>query len=347
MSVRLSTLPNIYNNSHERRGSIENKPKRKHFKSITSNEGNSKMSFNNLKKFKLKIKYSSGTKDGLTNGTVKINQDTILLKTNLNNKELFNIYAVLDGHGSEGHLISSLVKNCFSDYISNETNVETTMTNTDIISFIKDNDYSVLKKCFQNAEEKIAQSNIDANFSGSTAVLVVQVENSLFCANAGDSRAILYCKNGDIINLSHDHKPENPGEKERIIANGGRVEKFYEDGEYVGPYRVWYRTEGYPGLAMSRSLGDFVSKKVGCIYTPDIIEHTIDKNSLFLIIASDGIWEFLSNQDVCKMIKPYYMLKDTESASRVIIQEAAKQWKKECSSQDDISCIVVFFYQSY
>lgn len=39
-------------------------------------------------------------------------------------------------------------------------------------------------------------------------------------------------------------------------------------GESNGPYRVWLKNEGYPGLAMSRSIGDFVCESVGVISDP-------------------------------------------------------------------------------
>jgi serine/threonine protein phosphatase PrpC len=95
--------------------------------------------------------------------------------------------------------------------------------------------------------------------------------NELICANAGDSRAILvrkHEKNYEIIELSKDHKPCVPSEKERIVKMGGRIDTFKDDkGKPLGPERVWLPNQsnnkpysGIQGLAMSRSLGDNVSK---------------------------------------------------------------------------------------
>ena len=78
--------------------------------------------------------------------------------------------------------------------------------------------------------------------------------------------------------MSRDHKPELKDELERITANNGRVEKYTSIiqlfklnqgfGMNFGPYRVWLKTENFPGLAMSRSIGDFVASTVGVISEP-------------------------------------------------------------------------------
>lgn len=80
--------------------------------------------------------------------------------------------------------------------------------------------------------------------AGSTAVVVLVKDNMLYCANAGDSRAIASV-NGQVETLSVDHKPNNEAESKRIIEGGGWVE--------------FNRVNG--NLALSRALGDFVFKR--------------------------------------------------------------------------------------
>lgn len=277
-------------------------------------------------KLSYKLLNAAMSKAGNNGGVPKTNQDSYLCKVAGMKKEGFNLFAVMDGHGSHGHFISSSVKSLFQEYILKPTNYDLSPSLASLYQKIQEKDYALLKQCFQHCEASLAKSKYEVNFSGTTAVMVVQLDDILICANTGDSRAILYGTDG-IKNLSIDHKPDNDGEKQRILGAGGRVEKFKENNEYVGPYRVWLKYEDYPGLAMSRSLGDFVSKSVGCSCVPEIIETKITNNSQFLIIASDGIWEFLDNTAVCRIVEPYYKKNDPDSACSKLIQEAAKLWK--------------------
>ena len=116
-------------------------------------------------------------------------------------------------------------------------------------------------------EEALKDVKFDVNLSGTTANLVISIGNKVICANSGDSRSVFSGKGG-VKPLSNDHKPEKLEEKNRIIKSGGRVAPIKEYGRFVGPCRVWVKSGDYPGLAMSRSLGDFVSKTVGCTATP-------------------------------------------------------------------------------
>ena len=66
----------------------------------------------------------------------------------------------------------------------------------------------------------------------------------------------------------------------------------------MGPARVWIKDHDSPGLAMSRSLGDYVAQSVGVIPEPEIILYDIKIDDRVIIIASDGVWEFMSNEQV-------------------------------------------------
>lgn len=65
-------------------------------------------------------------------------------------------------------------------------------------------------------------------------------------------------------------------------------------------------SEDIPGLAMTRSMGDGVAHSVGVTADPEVMQFTLSTNDKFLVIASDGVWEFLSNEDVAKIVLPYY-----------------------------------------
>jgi serine/threonine protein phosphatase PrpC len=100
--------------------------------------------------------------------------------------------------------------------------------------------------------------------------------------------------------------------------------------------------EAYPGLAMSRSIGDLIASKVGVIAEPEIVEHTITSDDKYIVIASDGVWEFLDNEAIADIVDPYYNTKDPKGACEKIIQLSTEWWEKEDCVIDDITAIVVF-----
>ncbi|KAL3905300.1 MAG: hypothetical protein SGPRY_010961, partial [Prymnesium sp.] len=135
--------------------------------------------------------------------------------------------------------------------------------------------------------------------SGTTAVVAMLRSDQLFCANAGDSRATI-CRGGQGKAVTRDHKPDDPEEEARVVRAGGQC--------------TWGRvvaTDGKNMLACARSIGD--SKyKVGpphgdwsegpiCV-TPEVFQLTITSEDRFLIMASDGVWDVLSDQKVCDIV---------------------------------------------
>jgi serine/threonine protein phosphatase PrpC len=124
--------------------------------------------------------------------------------------------------------------------------------------------------------------------------------------------------------LSRDHKPNMQGENERIISMNGRVDYYKDmDGKRVGPARVYARDEDGPGLAMSRSLGDTVAERLGVISQPDVkvCKRQADKDRA-IVLCSDGVSEFLSNEKIGEIIFPFYAANDTEGACRKLVEEA-------------------------
>lgn len=93
---------------------------------------------------------------------------------------------------------------------------------------------------------------------------------------------------------------------------------------------------------MTRSFGDQVAARVGVNAVPELGELDLNKDDKFIVLASDGIWEFLKNIDVARIIYPFYLKKNAEGAAESLVREAFKRWKKEEDVIDDITCIVIF-----
>jgi len=286
------------------------------------------------------------------NGEQKINQDAYICETNVNNIKEFNMFGVLDGHGPQGHFVSELASHLIPTQIMNQPEIK---LNTDIeiiYNNLKDNDFDIIKQAFIYANDKLEIDNFDVNESGTTCVLIIQIGTHLICANVGDSRAIIAFdeENDNDLNflrtlpLSIDYKPEIPEEKARILMAGGVVDKIKDNtGLGVGPYRVFAPGKDYPGLAMSRSIGDLIGKKLGVIAEPGISEYIIDKNTKFVILCSDGVWEFLDNEMVKNVGKQFYLNSNAKELCQELISRSVIEWKTNDEITDDITAVVAFF----
>ena len=284
---------------------------------------------------KKNIKICSCTKAGLSGpGIIKPNQDSFFIKENfIQNSDSFFI-GVCDGHGQDGQIISNIVSNKLPNYI-------TSLSNEEIISNFK-----------KINSEIYSDSDINSNMSGTTVVALIITPDKLISINLGDSRLSLFKydeKNKKYFykNLSREHKPFELDESERILSQGGRLQKCYNEkiNKYYGPQRVWLKNEAQPGLAMTRSLGDKMAHNIGVIDEPEIKKFFFEGNEKFIIIASDGLWEFISGEECINLVKNFYEeKKDVKEATLELTKEAFNKWKRKEIVIDDITVIVIFFY---
>lgn len=95
---------------------------------------------------------------------------------------------------------------------------------------------------------------------------------------------------------------------------------------------------------MTRSLGDLVAKSVGVTYEPEIkVLNNLNKNDKFIVMASDGLWDRISNDEVTRLVaSPFYERGDAEGAISFLIKEASDRWTREQGMIDDITIILVF-----
>jgi len=150
----------------------------------------------------------------------------------------------------------------------------------------------------QKYEQAEKGADFVADNVGCTAICVLLREGDILAANAGDSRAVL-CRAGQAVELSHDHKPASEVEKARIEAAGGYLE------DTPGGARV------NGNLNLSRAIGDLEYKKrldlppeqqIICS-TPDVLTEQRTPEDEFLILACDGVWDVLTNQEACDFVR--------------------------------------------
>ena len=280
------------------------------------------------------MKINSCTLAGYSSpGMQKLNQDKFFIKKDfLDEPEQFFI-GVCDGHGMHGHFIS--------EYVSKFLPVNLTNISSD----------EYIKSAFLNIQKSLLTENvkIDSSLSGTTCVSVIISLEKIICVNLGDSRAILArYENGayNAINLSRDHKLTEPDEMKRVLNSGGIIKQYCDikTKEYTGPERVFLNNSEIPGLAMSRSIGDSIAHNIGVISEPEILRLNYNGNEKFIVIASDGIWEYIDSEECVKIIKDYYENNmDAVGGLNALVKEAFKRWKNENDNVDDITAIVIFF----
>lgn len=213
--------------------------------------------------------------------------------------------SVFDGHG--GKQCSNFLKRnlylFFQRSIGKHKKIKKSLINT----------YSLASKNFLNRNE----------ISGSTCntLVINKKSNNFFIANVGDSRAIVCYNNNKVKQISIDHKPDDRKEKARIKKQGGFVEGHRVDGI----------------LAMSRSIGD---RKIAhhLSSTPDIFEGSM-KNIKYIVQASDGLFDVMSNSEICKFINSALERKVSKKQIPILLVKHSIQNRK---SQDNVSVIITY-----
>ncbi|MCL7037116.1 hypothetical protein MKW94_003533 [Papaver nudicaule] len=248
----------------------------------------------------------------------KENQDCFCIKTDIQGNPNLHFFGVFDGHGQNG---------------------------TECSNFVRD-----------RLRITLHESEIDDTMSGTTAITVLVNGDTLIVANVGDSRAVIAVKSDNRVvaeDLSIDQTPFRNDEYERVKLCGARVLTVdqvegvtdpsiqnWGDEENDGgdPPRLWVQDGLYPGTAFSRSLGDSTAEKIGVIADPEISMVKLTPNHMFFVIASDGVFEFLSSQAVVNAVIRYT---DPRDACAAITGESYRLWLEHENRTDDITIIVV------
>ncbi|XP_050265543.1 probable protein phosphatase 2C 75 [Quercus robur] len=226
-------------------------------------------------------------------------QESFCDQTDIAGGKPLHFFAVYDGHG--GSHVSTLCKNLMHQIIAEELkNMWCTRGSKDewadlVRAAIEKSffrmDYVALNLCICGKKGPYCRyccKPQEYAMVGSTAAVAILTPNRIVVANCGDSRAVL-CRAGKPIPLSVDHKPNRPEELVRIKNAGGHI--VYRDG---------FRVNGI--LDMSRSLGDLFLKTI-ITSKPSTSITKRDPEDECLIIATDGIWDAISNDLACQVVR--------------------------------------------
>ncbi|KAL5730156.1 hypothetical protein ACHQM5_003014 [Ranunculus cassubicifolius] len=296
-------------------------------------------------------------------GRKGINQDAMVVWEEFDSEEAI-FCGVFDGHGPYGHLVARKVRDslpmkllsflqasesgkngprtgCFSrkkteDVEDSEQGIS---IEDQLGSMWRD---SFLKSYKAMDKELRSHPTLDCFCSGSTAVTIVKQGDNLFMGNIGDSRAILGSKDSSnamiAVQLTVDLKPDLPREAERIKRCRGRVFALQDEPEVP---RVWLPFDDAPGLAMARAFGDFCLKDYGVISIPEFTHRVLTERDQFIVIASDGVWDVLENEEVVEIVSS---APTRSSAARLLVDAAAREWKHKypTSKMDDCAVVCMF-----
>ncbi|KAK9292435.1 hypothetical protein L1049_020406 [Liquidambar formosana] len=307
------------------------------------------------------------------------NQDAMIVWENFGSRMDTVFCGVFDGHGPYGHMVAKRVRdslplklsahwevNINSEDVLKEISLNTTGSmnseDTSVIAHDEESRASIdleetekqpeifqtLKESFLKAfkvmdRELRMHKNIDCFCSGTTAVTIVKQGQDLVIGNVGDSRAVLGTRDEDdsliAVQLTVDLKPNLPAEAERIRKCRGRVFALHDEPEVA---RVWLPNNDSPGLAMARAFGDFCLKDFGLISVPEISYRRLTERDEFIVLATDGIWDVLSNKEVVDIVAS---APARCSAARALVESAVRAWrfKYPTSKVDDCAVVCLFF----
>ena len=256
---------------------------------------------------------------------IMLDGDTILL-------------GVFDGHGPCGHLMSDFVHTDLPKLVIGSETIESDPIES-------------LKASFPQTHERLksfchdSNGEADCSTSGTTASIVLIKNLKVYVAHVGDSRIVMAKKTEnryEAVQLTEDHKPTLPDEKLRIENAGGEVKKL----PYDIPYRVFVKGTEDPGLSMSRSIGDTMSQSIGVTCEPDVKEVPISDSEEFILICSDGVWEFIKNEEAVELVGKFTKATAKQGAEK-LAQLAWMRWlHNEGEVVDDITVIVSFIPKS-
>ena len=285
----------------------------------------------------------------------KINQDRVFITPKVCESSTSWLLAVYDGNGPSGHKVAQQAGAGIVQCIEGHPQ-QVSDKGSDVAK--------VLKEAFVETDRNVCKLMM-ASRSGTTAtVVVVQDLTTLHVANVGDSHAVLGKLAGDkwvATKLTSDHSPLDPEEKARIEGAGGFVfneeqygaARVYDSPDPIAQMAAMGAVGGavaigadsvappWPGLAMSRCIGHTGVNSIGIIAEPSVSTYNLVDDDKVLIIASDGVWDYIDMEKACQLAMAY--APDAHSACKAIVETASQLWVEDDPTyRDDISCVVVY-----
>jgi len=249
----------------------------------------------------------------------------------------WELFIIADGHGIGGEWPATKVIEVLPNVLQGDSCTKM-LQNEEVSAAL----LSAFEKTQQFLEEESPKAGVMLEMAGCAVVCAMRHPNRnfLWVASAGDSRAMLIAHGSGVIQQTNDHKPSVAEERKRIEENGGEIIS-----ENVETARVFVRGEAYPGLAMTRSLGDTIVKDFGVISEPEVVKWHLDgRPGLMLVAATDGLWDFLENDVIATHILGGIQAgRTTQKIAEELLSFSRSAWQQQTDGQyvDDITILLV------
>jgi protein phosphatase 1L len=243
-------------------------------------------------------------------------EDFHLIVENFNGKDSEALFGVFDGHGGieVAQKLKDELSSRFCKILSHNNNHDSLHIENCIKNLFKKMDEDIIKQF------DVATEYESTNFQslGSTCTLVYLVKSRdtlLYSANIGDSKGLLLSKSG-YSRITYEHKPTDDFENKRIKDSGGAI----------------FNKRVFGQFGLSRAFGNIPLKK-WVISEPFIKKSNITEIDRFIVIASDGIWDVISDEECFEISIKHY---DPKLFCEELVNTAVSRWSK-----DNISCIII------
>ena len=237
-------------------------------------------------------------------------EDYTLVKHPFLNIEKHNLslFCIFDGHG--GDFVSKYLKENFASNLHKNIKINYSL-----------NFRNILKTSIESIDKDLEKLK-EAENCGSTGTIVVLDNNSVYCANVGDSKCFYINKKNNAFQLTEDHNCSNQKEKEELKKKG----------------IIIFQNRVFGSLSLTRTFGDTQLKKDGIECNPYIKKIFLDRDEVkYIIIASDGIWDAVNKEKLMEIYKEVENGTSKEFCNKLV------DFAMNNGSNDNISCIVLRF----
>uniref|UniRef100_A0A0C9S3G9 protein-serine/threonine phosphatase n=1 Tax=Wollemia nobilis TaxID=56998 RepID=A0A0C9S3G9_9CONI len=322
--------------------------------------------------FNYQLKYSYMSQRGYYPDALdKANQDSLCVHISFADNPNDHFFGVFDGHGQYGTQCSQFVEKKLCENLAQDPHLERDIVRAYHSAFRLTNEQLHSDRSIEDSLSGTTAITVlvrgrtlyVANVGDSRAVIAERRAEGVVAVDLSSDQTPFRADEYDrvrecgarVLSLDQLEGLKDPSIRRwgRARARGSRTGRFNrshceeedddeegqdEDEDGGDPPRLWLPNANYPGTAFTRSLGDSTAEGIGVIAVPEVTVMDLTPSHPFFVIASDGVFEFLSSQAVVDMVVKF---KNPCDACAAIVSESHRLWLENETRTDDITIIIV------